>query len=115
MLEPNVTNKVIEDKSNLVYTPVVLGNSQEMAHRKLKEASYYVKKSPDLAIGYLNMASALEQLNQDKKAIKALHTAEKLAKDNGEKKVIYNNLAVIYSKIEDYENANKYLKMSQKL
>lgn len=115
MLEPNVTNKVIEDKSNLVYTPVVLGNSQEIAHRKLKEASYYVKKSPDLAIGYLNMASALEQLNQDKKAIKALHTAEKLAKDNGEKKVIYNNLAVIYSKIEDYENANKYLKMSQKL
>ena len=114
MLEPNISDKVFYDKSNLIYAPIVLGTSKDIAKRKLVEAQNYIKSSPKLAVGYINQAVAYEELGENKKALKALLNAEKYAKDDNERHIIYHNLSVISEKLDDYQNAQKYSELSAK-
>jgi len=113
MLEPDVTNISRSDKSGLIYTPIVLGSKQDILNRKLNEALHYVKKSPQLAVGYIDLAIVYSEMNEHKKAIKALHNAENLAKDNSEKFIVYNNLGVIYRELNDNNNAAKYFNLAE--
>ena len=114
MLEPNVTNKKISNKSDLIYVPIILGSVQEIAQRKLKEANDYIKSSPKLAVGYINQAAAYSDLNEYQKAIKSLLHAEKLAKDDSEREIIYSNLAIIYQILNDNTNWKKYQNLANK-
>jgi len=114
MLDPTISNKFITDKSGLIYTPVLLGTAKDIATRKLIEAQNYIKKSPKLAVGYIDLAIAYEELGQYKKAINALKTAERYAKDDNEKNVLYHNLAAIYQQVGDFTNYQKYDELSQK-
>lgn len=113
MLDPTITNKLITNKSSLIYTPIVLGTAKDIAKRKLVEAQNYIKSSPKLAVGYINLAVAYEELGNYKKAFSALQSAEKYAKDNTEKQIIYHNMSVISTRLGDYTGSLKYSELSE--
>ena len=54
-----------------------------------------------------------KELGQNKKAINALYNAEKYAKDNNERQIIYHNMAVIYQNLGDFSNSQKYAELSE--
>ena len=73
-MAPTITNTSQKDlkKKGLIYAPVVLGTSNQISLRKLKEAQNYIKNAPDIAGGYIDLGIAYAELNKYSEAIKAL-------------------------------------------
>lgn len=115
MLEPNITDKTIKSTNGLIYTPVLLGSPKEMAGRKVKEALQYIKQSPELSTGYINLAGAYTELGEYRKAIDALDNALDLANDNNEKYIIFYNYAYTYGLINEYKTALQYAQMAKNI
>ena len=109
-LVPNITNTPLKNlkTKGLVYAPIVLGTSEQIAMRKLKEAQNYIKKAPKLAIGYIDLAFAYAELNNVKEATKALKKAYELAITDNEKYLALYNLSVINYNNKKYQEALQY-------
>lgn len=115
MLEPNITDKTIKSTNGLIYTPVLLGSPKEMAGRKVKEALQYIKQSPELSTGYINLAGAYTELGEYRKAIDALDNALDLANSSNEKYIIFYNYAYTYGLINEYKTALQYAQMAKNI
>lgn len=115
MLEPTITDKHLTSKEKLIYTPIILGSTEEIARKKVKEALSYIKSSPELSVGYINLAGAYADLKEYQKAIDALQNALDLANTNNEKFVIYFNFAYVYMNMEKYETALQYALFAEKI
>lgn len=109
-LMPDVVNTPLSefDKKGLVYAPIILGTSEQMNNRKLKEAQNYVKQAPNLSGGYVDLGIAYAELKKYKSAIKALEKSYSLSKTNNEKYIATYNLAIVYMQNKDYNNALRY-------
>ena len=116
-LIPTVTNTPLDkfDISGLVYAPIILGTSEQISSRKIKEAQNYIKKAPDLAGGYIDLGIAYAELNKTGEAIKAMKKAQQLAKSNNEKYMVLYNLAVIYLESKTYNKALECAKEAQNI
>lgn len=114
---PNITNTSLEniDTKGQIYAPIILGTSEQISSRKLKEAQNYVKNAPDIAGGYIDMGIAYAELNKYKEAIKSLQKGFTLAKSNNEKYIILYNLSVIYMNIKKYDTALDYAQQAKQL
>lgn len=115
MLDPSITDKKQRDKSDLIYTPIILGTNEEIAKKKIIEATKYIETSPELAIGYINLSGAYIELKDYHNAIDALNKALDFAKDKNEKFIIYYNLAYIYSNQNKCSTALKYAKLAKEI
>ena len=115
MLEPTITDKFPENKKGLIFTPIILGSREEIAQKKLEEAMDYIKSSPNLAVGYINLAGAYADLKQYKKALAALENALDNANTDNEKFIIYYNYAYIYMNVKKYDAALEYAKLAEKI
>ena len=115
MLEPTITDKVSKDKEALIYTPILLGSPEERAQQKVKEALDYINTSPEIAVGYINLAGAYADLKQYKKALEALQSALDVANTDNEKFVIYYNFAYIYLNTEKYDAALEFAELAQQI
>ena len=114
-LAPDITNNRNFDTEGLIYPPIILGTSKDIANRKLKEAQNYVKKAPDMTIGYIDLAEAYSNLNKPKEAIKAMTKAYELSKTASEKYMSSYNLASMYLENDDTKNALKYAQIAKQI
>lgn len=114
---PTITNVPQKDiKTNgLIYSPIILGTSNQISLRKLKEAQNYIKNAPDIAGGYIDLGIAYAELKKYSEAVKALNKAEELAKSDGDKYIIYYNLAVINMNHNKLDLASKYATDAQNI
>lgn len=96
-LIPNICNTPISklDVKGKIYAPIILGTSEEISSRKIREAKNYIKNAPDLPGGYIDLGIEYAELNKYGEAKKAMKKALELAKSNDDKYLIYYNLAVI--------------------
>lgn len=115
MLEPTITDKPSNSKKGLIFTPIILGTPEEMAAKKVEEAKDYIKSSPGIAVGYINLAGAYADLKEYNKALGALQSALDLANSDQEKFVIYYNYAYLYMNLKKYDSALKYAKLAAQI
>ena len=115
MLEPTITDKPYTSKKGLIYTPVILGSREEIAQKKVEEAKDYINSSPDIAVGYINLAGAYADLKEYKKALDALQSALDTANTDNEKFIIYYNYAYIYMNMKKYDAALEYAELAQRI
>lgn len=115
MLDPTITDKRQDDKSGLIYTPIILGSPEEIAHKKVEEALNYINTSPELSVGYINLAGAYADLKEYNKAISALENALDTAKNDDEKFIIYYNYAYIYMNLKEYDTALEYANLAKNI
>ena len=113
MLEPTITDKPNTSKKGLIYTPIILGSRAEIAMKKVEEAKDYINSSPDIAVGYINLAGAYSDLKEYKKAIEALQSALDVANTDNEKFIIYYNYAYIYMNMKKYNTALEYAELAE--
>lgn len=112
MLEPTITDKTEHSKDGLIYTPIMLGSPEEIASKKVEEALDYIKSSPDLSVGYINLAGAYTDLKEYNKAIYALQNALDNANSDNERYIIYYNFAFVYMNLKRYDSALSYAKLA---
>ena len=96
-LIPDICNTPIDklDIKGKIYAPIILGTSEEIFSRKIKEAKNYIKNAPNLPEGYIDLGIAYAELNKYGDAKRAMKKALELTKSNDDKYLIYYNLAVI--------------------
>ena len=98
------------------YLPnLVLGSKSDINNKKLEEAKLYVKKAPELPVGYINLAEEYVAIKDYQKALKSLNKALKLADTNELKEMIYFNLAVTNFYLDSLEEAKNCLQKSMQL
>lgn len=114
-LAPDITNGSIENTKGLVFAPIILGTSKDIASRKLKEAQNYVKKAPNLPNGYIDLATAYADLGRPKEALKALYKAYEYSKTNDEKYITAYNLSSFYLEVGDTKNAMKFAEIAKNI
>lgn len=115
MLEPTITDKPYADNKNLIYTPIILGSKEELALKKIEESKDYIKQSPEISAGYINLAGAYADIKQFKKAITALNSALDYANTDDEKFIIYYNFAYVYLNMKKYDAAMEYANLAGKI
>ena len=106
-LIPDICNTPINklDIKGKIYAPIILGTSEEITSRKIKEAKNYIKNAPNLPGGYIDLGIAYAELNKYGDAKKAMKKALELAKSNDDKYLIYYNLSVINMNTNNLEDA----------
>lgn len=116
-LIPNVSNTPVEklDTTGLIYAPILIGSSEEMHQRKIREALSYIEQAPEMSSGYVDLAIAYSELNQNDKAIQAFKQAIKYAKSDAELYLAYYKLAVLYSSLNNKNKALKYAQKAKKI
>lgn len=107
-LIPDITNAKIKNTKNLIYAPIIVGSPIEIAQRKIKEAKNYIKKAPDIPMGYIDLGIAYASLGKYKDAIKMFKKALSLSKSASDEYISAFNLANVYFSIKDYKNAQNY-------
>ena len=107
-LVPTITDRTDFNKKDLIYAPIILGNTEQMLNKKIAEYKNYIKKAPNLATGYINLATAYSEAKQYNKAINSLNKALELADSSNEKYIIYYNFSVIYLNINQPTRALEY-------
>ena len=114
---PNISNIPISkiESKDLIYAPIVLGNSEILSDKKIKEGKYYIKNAPHLPSGYLTLASAYAQNGDFERAVKILKKGLTKVKRDEDKFQIYYNLTVIYINDNKFKNAQKALNEAQKI
>ena len=113
LLEPTITDKTSESKQGLIYTPIILGDKKDIAKKKIEEAKDYIKNSPNLAVGYINLAGAYADVKEYQKAIAALNKALNNANSDHERFIINYNFAYVYMNMQKYDVALDYAKQAQ--
>lgn len=114
-LVPDITNSTNINYNGLIYAPIILGSSKEIAIRKLKEAQNYIKKAPDLSNGYIDLGIIYMELNKPKNAEKAFIKAFELSKTDSERYIASYNIACTYLETKKYKEAKYYAEIAQNI
>lgn len=114
-LEPTVTNVKNIDKSNLYYSPLILGSVDARLRQKLAELKKYIADYPNLAAGYINIASVYSDMGDFDAAITALDKANALSKVTDEMYLVSYNKAIIYYNKQDYSKALEYAQQAKSI
>ena len=109
-IKPDITNGGETPSEYIPY--VVLGNDKEVTNVKIREAKAYIKRAPNLPMGYVDLAMGYAAALDYLKAIKNLNKALELADTNDMLGIIYYNLAVCYYHINDFEAAKENIRKS---
>jgi len=112
---PTITNTPLDEinTTNLIYPPIIFGNSKEMSSQKLKEAENYVRQAPNVPNGYIDMAIAYDELGKLDKAFDALEKAFNLSKTDNDKYIVLYNFAVMYLNNDNPETALGYAEQAK--
>lgn len=107
-MEPTITNVKNLDKSNLYYSPLIMGSVDARLRKKLVELKKYIEDYPQFAAGYINIASVYADMGDFDSALRALNTANNLANTTDEKFLVAYNKAIIYYNMQDLEHALEF-------
>ena len=116
-LIPDISNTPVENinSEGLIYAPIIIGSEEEVKQGKLKEAQDYIKESPMLSGGYIDLGIAYSELGDDESAIKAFEKAEQLALSDMELYIAYYNFVIQYKSMNERTAALKYAQKAQKI
>ena len=116
-LIPDISNTPVENinSEGLIYAPIIIGSAEEVKQGKLKEAQAYIKESPMLSGGYIDLGIAYSELGDEDNAIKAFKKAEQLAVSATEIYIACYNLAIQYKSMNERTAALKYAQKAQKI
>ena len=114
-LVPDITNTEKINTKGLIYPPIILGTSEEVANRKIKEAQNYIKNAPDLAGGYIDLGIAYAQVNKINDAIKSMQKGYELSKNDNEKYLSLYNLTTLYMQKKDFKKAEQCANMAYEI
>ncbi|MBD5401253.1 matrixin family metalloprotease [bacterium] len=118
-LEPSVSNVKNLKSETFYYSPLILGNQGDVLMKKLEELQKYIKNYPEMASGYINIASVYVDMGDFDNALQHLNFAEKYVVNSDERFLIEYNRAVIYYNMQDldksliYANKAKAIKNDQ--
>ena len=113
-LEPTVTDK-ISNNSDFIYAPIILGSRDDMLDKKIIEAQNYIKKSPTIASGYIDLSSAYLQKGKPKVAEDILLQGLQHAKSTEEMYIIYYNLSLVACSSKQFSKAQNYLNKARQI
>ncbi len=117
MIVPNISN-VSEDKhitTNKIYPHVILGTSKQIKERDIQNAIEYIRKAPNLAVGYLDLGNAYVQAEMYDIALKTYKQGYELSTDNQEKYLFVYNMATTCIKMKNRDKALEYAEYAKKL
>lgn len=116
-LVPDISNVPISKINNekLIYPPIVLGSLEERQMDKLNEAREYIKKAPQLPLGYIDLGIAYAELGKKHKSIEALKKALELSTTPNDQFIAYYNMAVVEMNIGDLRIAMEYAQKAQQI
>lgn len=112
-IKPDITNKGNLKSEYLPY--LVLGDDEDVASSKAREAKHYISKAPTLPGGYIDLAESYVAQKNYPSAIRNLEKALTLAQTDDIKYIIYYNLAVSYFYINHTQMALDYAKKASEL
>lgn len=116
-LVPDITNTPMAqfNTSLQFFSPIVLGDEQEITTHKILEAENYINGAPELPNGYIDLAAAYAETKQYSKATEAFDKALSLCSNDNERFVVYYNYSIIYTEIQDWKSALKYAQMAKQI
>ena len=106
-LIPNITNTPQEefDTSHQFFSPIIIGDPEEISIKELLEAQNYINNAPDLPNGYIDLALAFSSAKQYDNALENLNKALTLCSNDQERYLVYYNLSLVYMDINDWQNS----------
>lgn len=116
-LAPDITNLPNSsiNKEKLIYPPIVLGSLEDRQMDKIREAQNYIKKAPNLPIGYIDLGIAYAESGKRQKSIQALTKALELSTTPNDQFIAYFNMAVVEMNIGDLSKAMEYAQQAQQI
>lgn len=106
-LAPDVSNVSNLSSEKFYYPQVILGADDEVLMQKIKELDSYIRKYPNMAAGYINIASVYAELGDLEKALAYINMAERLANTEDERYMTYYNRSVIFFNRQDFRSAKE--------
>lgn len=104
-VKPTISNVNNLESESFYYAPLVIGSDDERLYKKIAENLDYVKKYPNFASGYINLAAVYSDAGDFESSLSTLAKGEPYAQNADEKFLIHFNRAVIYYNKQEYEKA----------
>lgn len=112
-LKPTISNGKVLENENFYYPPLIIGSDDVRLQKKLEEYKSYIKEYPEMAAGYVNLASVYGDMGDFESVLKTLEKAEIYAQTVDEKYIVNYNRAVVYYNMQQYEKALNSAKIAQ--
>lgn len=107
-LEPTISDTPNLKSEYFYYPPLIIGSDDERLHKKLDEYTQYIKKYPDMASGYINIASVYANMGDFDSAERMLNKAAMLNETDDEKFLIEYNRAILYYNTQQFDKAKEF-------
>lgn len=114
-LEPTISNVKNLDKSHLYYSPLILGSNDARLRQKILELKKYIETYPNLASGYINIATVYADSGNFNDALKALNVAFGLTKSVDEEYLVAYNRAIVYYNMQNYDKAMEFAQQANSI
>ena len=114
-LKPTISNVKVLENENFYYPPLVIGSDDVRLQKKLEEYKSYIREYPEMAAGYVNLASVYGDMGDFDSVLKTLEKAEIYAQTVDEKYIVNYNRAVAYYNMQQYEKALNSAKIAQSI
>ena len=111
--KPTITNTYNLNSETFYYAPLIIGTGDEIIQKKIEEYTKYIKSYPQLATGYINLGGAYSDAGDFEKGLQYMSTAEKYAKTDDERFLIYYNKSIMYYNMKNSEKAMQYARQAQ--
>ena len=95
------------------YPQLIIGNDDVRLQKKLEEYKSYINEYPEMASGYVNLASIYGDMGDFESVLQTLDKAETYAQTVDEKYIVNYNRAVTYYNLQQYEKAINFAKVAQ--
>ena len=114
-VKPTISNVKDLSSESFYYAPLVLGGEDAILLNKLAEYRKYIAQYPNMASGYINIASVYSDLGDNNLALENLLLAEQYAQNSDEEYIIMYNRAIIYYNSQDYNKALEYARRAKSI
>ena len=112
-LKPTISNVKGLEGESFYYPQLIIGNDDVRLQKKLEEYKSYINEYPEMASGYVNLASIYGDMGDFESVLQTLDKAETYAQTVDEKYIVNYNRAVTYYNLQQYEKAINFAKVAQ--
>ena len=114
-LKPSISNVKGLESETFYYPQLIIGSDDVRLQKKLEEYKSYINEYPEMASGYVNLASVYSDMGDFESVLQTLDKAEIYAQTVDEKYIVNYNRAVTYYNLQQYEKALNSAKIAQSI